>query len=124
MSAAAKTVVVCNIEPGGRRRRMTSGLVIALLSALAAVYLHQIHAPWPARAALLLPWFGAATGVLQALHGTCIALAAAGRREAGAGHARDMDAERSAASRARAVRIAAEAVGVAALLTALGVVWR
>ena len=120
----SNAILLCNLEPMGRRRRMTSGWVLAALGILASVALHKTHAAWPLRAAVGLIWFGAATGVLQALRGTCIALAASGIRESATGHAPELDRQRLAATRARAGAIALQAAAIALLLTALGMAWR
>ena len=124
MTTTPEPVVFCNIEPGGRRRRMTGGLGLAAFTIAGLVALHLTHAPALWRAALVLPWFGAATGVIQALHGTCIALAATGMRESATGLVRESDPAVLAATRKRAALIRLQAALVATALTALGFAWR
>ena len=65
MNAAATWIA--NIGPRGRQRRMGFGLVILVLAALAAVALHYVHAGRIWRAALFLPFWIGALGVLQAV---------------------------------------------------------
>ena len=124
MSTGAEPLVVCNLERGGRQRRMTGGVVMAALALIALAALHQTHAPLAWRAALLLPWFGGATGVIQARTGTCIALAATGMRESAGALVRERDPALLAATRQRAATIRLQAGLVAAALTALGFAWR
>ncbi len=124
MTTTPEPVVFCNLEQGGRRRRMTGGILIAAFTLAGLVALHTTHAPLLWRAALVLPWFGAATGMIQALHGTCIALAATGMRESATGLVRESDPAVLAATRKRAGLVRLQAALVAAALTALGFAWR
>ncbi len=124
MSATNEPVVICNLERGGRTKRLSFGLVIAALTVYAAWYLHAQQAPLYFRALLFIPWLAAATGVVQAAHGTCIALAATGMREGPEGLVRDLDAEHLAAVRKRAGLVRLQATGIALVLTFSGMLLR
>ena len=64
------TTCIANIGPRGRRRRMGFGIAIAVLAAIAAVWLFRVHAPRIWRVALFLPFWVGALGVFQAIGNT------------------------------------------------------
>jgi hypothetical protein len=64
------TARIANIGPRGRQRRMGFGIVILVLTALAAVALYQVHAQRIWRVALFLPFWMGALGVFQAVGNT------------------------------------------------------
>ena len=74
-----------NISAAGRRRRRVVGLVSLALCALLLVSFISSGTPALMRLSLFFPALMSAIGLLQVRRGTCVALAAAGKRETDSG---------------------------------------
>ncbi len=73
--------VCANIGPRGIRQRNVAGAVGLIVSLAIFAALVTMHAPRASRGWLVLPLFVSALGFFQAGAKTCVALAAAGKRE-------------------------------------------
>jgi hypothetical protein len=108
-----------NIGPAGRRRRVVGGVVLLAVTLVAAGLLVGYGADRGLRAALFLPLFGGALGVLQARDHTCVMLAARNQCEIPRGVAAVSDSWLTGQLRRQAREILLEAAVFAAFLTGL-----
>ena len=108
-----------NIGPTGRRMRMIGGIVLLTLGVLGAAVLLLRGADRGLRVALLVPFFGAALGLLQARDHTCVMLAARRQCEIGRGREPVGDPWLAGQLRRQARELLFESALAAAFLTGL-----
>jgi hypothetical protein len=106
-----------NIGPGGRRRRVTLGIVLLVGGVGATALLVGLGVARGARLALFLPFLGAAMGLLQARDHTCVMLAARGQCEIDRGLGAVDDTWMAGQLKRQAREVLLESVMVAAFLT-------
>lgn len=106
-----------NIGPRGRAVRLGAGAILLALGGLAGFFLAAIDAPLPLRACVFIPLFIGGLGLFQARAGTCVALAARGRRDLGRGEEPVADAGEASASRREARKILLKTLALAAAST-------
>ena len=110
---------VSNIGPGERRKRRLLGIVALTVGVAAAFLLVVYDAPRPLRAVVFFPIWMAGLGLLQARERTCIALAARGACNWGAGEESLDDEQLIAALRGASRRIHRRALTTAVAITLL-----
>lgn len=106
-----------NIGPGETRKRRVMGIAALAAGAALAFGLVAAGAPWWSRAAVFLPVWLAALGLLQARERTCVALAARGVCNMDSGELPIEDETAARELRDKARRINRRAMLVAALVT-------
>jgi hypothetical protein len=116
----SNTVEVCpNIGPRQRQRRLRLG-VFGIASAIAwAAGLSVSNASLPVRTVVFMPLVLGTFGLFQYRAGTCVRLAASGRRNLDSGSERVSNPDELAAMRRQARIVYMQAIGTAAVLTAL-----
>jgi hypothetical protein len=113
------TACVANIGPRGRQQRLRVGKFWLLIGSAAAGVLALVGAPRWMRLGLFAPFAFGAIGVVQAYEQTCVALAARGARDLDLGQEQVDDPAATRQINRQALKVFAESILGAALLTAL-----
>jgi hypothetical protein len=114
---------IANIGARGARQRMTVGIVWIVIALVAFVWLMRGNASHWWRLLLFVPLAGAGIGVFQSTDKTCVALAAAGKREQDASSTGDdtLTPTECAIVRKQASRVWLKSIAIAVVLTAIAI---